>query len=67
MKLFEEYFPYKTPDRLLLNFHGLERAVNNKNTEEMIESLFEHFGNKRKEMPEGVKKKEGKKNFEDYY
>ena len=63
MKLFDEYFPYKTPDRLLLNFHGLERAVNNKNTEEMIESLFECFGNNRKGMPEDVKKNEGKKSL----
>ena len=61
MKLSNEYFPYKTPDTLLLNFHELKSKIDNKNTEEMIGSLFERFGNKGKVMPEGVKKKEGKK------
>ena len=61
MKLSNEYFPYKIPDTLLLNFHELKSKIDNKNTEEMIGSLFERFGNKGKVMPEGVKKKEGKK------
>ena len=61
MKLFNEYFPYKTPNTLLLSFHGLESKADNKNTEEMIGSLLERFGNKGKGMPEGVKKNEGKK------
>ena len=56
MSLFEEYFNYKSPDKMLKYVHSLETTDDYNKVKSLIDKSFINFGDKVKVFQEAIKK-----------
>ena len=56
MSLFEEYFNYKSPDKMLKYVHSLETTDDYNKVKSLIDKSFINFGDKVKVFQKAIKK-----------
>ena len=56
MSLFEEYFNYKSPDKMLKYIHSLETTNDYNKVKSLIDKSFINFGDKVKVFQKAIKK-----------
>ena len=56
MSLFEEYFNYKSPDKMLKYVHSLETTDDCNKVKSLIDKSFINFGDKVKVFQKAIKK-----------